>query len=66
MTITHCTRCSAELLFSARSRGDGLCGPCSRAAAGESTVMDRLSALERQVATLQKLLANLKRRTGNL
>lgn len=26
----YCERCGAQLVFSARERGDGLCGPCSR------------------------------------
>lgn len=28
--VRYCTRCDAELLFSARERGDGLCGRCHR------------------------------------
>jgi hypothetical protein len=27
-----CRECGADLLFSARARGNGLCGPCTRAA----------------------------------
>lgn len=35
-----CSSCGVELLFSARSRGDGLCGPCSRRANGTQTEAD--------------------------
>lgn len=28
--MRYCSRCGDELMFSARKRGDGLCGPCSR------------------------------------
>jgi hypothetical protein len=30
--IPTCASCGAWLMFSARLRGDGLCGPCSRSA----------------------------------
>lgn len=29
-SMQRCYRCGAALLFSARARGDGLCGPCVR------------------------------------
>lgn len=28
--LSQCERCGTELLFSARQRGDRLCGPCGR------------------------------------
>jgi hypothetical protein len=31
--VRNCTQCNAELLFSARERGDGLCGHHHRSAA---------------------------------
>ena len=30
MSDLLCNKCRSVLMFSARSRGDGLCGPCSR------------------------------------
>lgn len=39
--VRDCLRCGAGLLFSARQRGDGLCGPCHRKATGTQTLADR-------------------------
>ena len=39
-----CSCCSTPLLFSARQRGDGKCGPCSRAASGVQGLADRARA----------------------
>lgn len=36
-----CSACEGRLIFSARERGDGLCGPCSRLARGCATAADR-------------------------
>ena len=39
---SRCSKCSAYLMYSARQRGDGLCGMCSRIAAGKPTTADRM------------------------
>lgn len=39
-----CSRCRTRLVFSARQRGDGLCGPCSREASGQPSATDRIVA----------------------
>lgn len=33
--MTKCKRCDGDLVFSARKRGDGLCGACARLIAGQ-------------------------------
>lgn len=40
-----CSSCGTFLMFSARQRADGLCGPCSRKANGTQTPGDRWNAL---------------------
>jgi hypothetical protein len=35
--VENCSRCNKLLMFSARKRGNGLCGPCTRLAAAERT-----------------------------
>lgn len=36
-----CSSCRVPLMFSARARGDGLCGPCFRRATDSETEADR-------------------------
>lgn len=35
-----CDRCGRYLMFSARQRGNGLCGPCDRLSKGKGTPAD--------------------------
>lgn len=37
----HCRKCGCYLIYGARQRGDGLCGPCSRKANGKQTPADK-------------------------
>lgn len=52
---TKCDGCGIHLLFSARARGDGLCGPCSR-----SNLRVERDGLRAEIARLRALGADLR------
>jgi hypothetical protein len=56
--VPVCGRCHAELMYSARQRGDGLCGPCHRKAAGTQGLADRCRAAGIEPSLVLEILAS--------
>lgn len=55
--MLRCRECGSELVFSARQRGDELCGPCSRAANRRATKADLARAAPRGLTIVGRLRA---------
>lgn len=62
-----CRECGTDLLFSARARGNGLCGPCTRAADLAGVTRDiGLAIIARKAVAYDRLLADLERWAAKL